>query len=197
MRLVLASASPIRSTLLSRAGVPHEALPARVDEAAIRAALEAEGAGPRDMADALAEAKARKMSEKFPEAMVIGCDQVLALDHEVLAKPETPAEAEAQLRRLRGRRHALMSAAVIYHDRQPQWRHVGIAHLTMRDFSDAYLSGYLARNRESVRESVGAYKLEEEGVRLFARVEGEYFTVLGLPLIDILSYLSLRGVIEG
>ena len=196
MRLILASASPIRRMLLDRAGVAHEAMAARVDEAAIRDALAAEGAKPRDIADALAEAKAKKLSLKFPDAIVIGCDQVLEAEGEVLAKARTRAEAAAQLRRLSGKTHRLLSAVVIYEAGQPVWRHVGTVRMTMRVLSDAYLTGYLERNWESVRDCVGAYKLEEEGVRLFSRIEGEYFTVLGLPLIELLGYLALRGVIE-
>jgi septum formation protein len=197
MRLVLASASPIRRALLDRAGVRHEAIPARIDEAAIRAALESQGAGPRDMADALAEAKARKIAARHPEAMVIGSDQVLEVAGDILGKPETPAEAAAQLHRLSGTTHRLFSAAVIYEAGEPVWRHVATVRMTMRALSEPYLAGYLDRNWQSVRDSVGAYKLEEEGVRLFSRIEGEYFAVLGLPLIELLGYLTQRGVIEG
>lgn len=196
MRLILASASPVRSRLLSNAGLPHEALPARIDEEAIRAALLAEGASPRDIADALAEAKARKLSQKFPEARVIGCDQVLDLGGEVLSKPETPAEAAEHLRRMAGKTHRLLSAAVIYEGGEPVWRHVGTVRLTMRELSESFLTGYLERNWQSLRGCLGAYKLEEEGVRLFTRIEGDYFTVLGLPLIELLNHLALRGAIE-
>lgn len=197
MRLILASASTARGTLLARAGVPHEALPARIDEEALRAGLQAEGAAPRDVADALAEAKARKLSGKHPEAMVIGCDQVLDLDGDILAKAATVEQAAAQLRRLSGKTHELLSAAVICEAGKPVWRHVGRVRMTMRPLSDTYLAAYLARNWEHARDSVGVYKLEEEGVRLFTRVDGEYYTVLGLPLLELLAYLTLRGVIEG
>ncbi len=197
MRLILASASPIRSTLLQNAGVAHEALPARVDEAAIRASLQADRATPRDIADALAEAKARKLAQKHPDAMVIGCDQVLEFNGEILGKPQDRTDAEAQLRRLGGATHKLLSAAVIYEGGAPVWRHVGQVRLTMRALSDSYLAGYLDRNWPNISDSVGCYKLEEEGARLFQRIEGDYFAVLGLPLIDVLGYLTLKGVIEG
>ncbi|MDO6586437.1 Maf family protein [Salipiger sp. 1_MG-2023] len=193
--LILASGSEIRAQMLRNAGVPHRIEPARIDEQAIRLALEAEGASPRDLADALAEYKARKVSTRSPGSFVLGCDQVLAFDHKVFAKPETPEDARNQLQKLRGQRHQLLSAAVIYQDGEPVWRHVGVARLMMRELSDAYLDDYIARNWDSIRHSVGGYKIEEEGVRLFARVDGDHFTVLGLPLLELLAFLIDRGII--
>ncbi len=197
MALVLASGSAIRAQMLRNAGIVFDTAPARVDEGAIRAALEHEGAHARDIADALAEAKARKVAGRRLDALVLGCDQVLGLKGAVLEKPATVEDARAQLKRLRGQSHQLFSAAVLYADGAPIWRHVGTARLEMRDFSDAYLDGYLARNWPGIGASVGAYKLEEEGVRLFARIQGDYFTILGLPLLELLNYLALRGEVEG
>ncbi|WP_137700948.1 Maf family protein [Marimonas lutisalis] len=194
--IILASGSEIRQQLLRNAGVPFSVSVARIDEDSIRKAMLADGAPPRDIADALAEGKAEKISRKNPEALVIGCDQVLEHRGTILSKPENPEDARAQLKRLRGDRHSLLSAAVIYHEGQPIWRHIGQVRLQMRDFSDAYLDGYIARNWDSIRHAVGGYKLEEEGVRLFARIDGDYFNVLGLPLVEILSYLSTTGDIE-
>lgn len=191
--LILASGSQIRATLLSNAGVDFTVEAPRIDEASIRAGLEAEEATPRDIADALAEYKARKVGAKNPGALVLGCDQVAALKGEILSKPETQDEAIDQLTRLSGQTHQLLSAAVIYHDYEPIWRHVGTVRLTMRQLSQAYIRDYVARNWDSIRHSVGAYKLEEEGVRLFAQIDGSYFNVLGLPLTELLSYLILRG----
>lgn len=194
--VILASASQIRQDLLRQAGLEFQIKPARIDEDAIRAALEAEGATPRDVADALAEFKARKVSEKQPDALVIGCDQVLAFKGRILSKPHDIADARAQLTLLRGQRHKLLSAVVIYEDAKPVWRHVGEVRLTMRDFSDAYLDAYLVRNWDSIRHAVGCYKLEEEGVRLFSGVDGDYFNVLGLPLFQMLAFLTQNGTLQ-
>lgn len=194
--IILASGSDIRQTLLRRAGVEFAAAVPRVDEAAIRQALLTEGANPRDIADALADAKAVKQSLKTPEAVVIGCDQVLDFDGRLLSKPQSADEAKAQLWAMRGKRHSLLSAAVLCRQGRPVWRHVGQVRLTMRNFSERYLDAYLARNWESVRRAVGGYKLEEEGVRLFSRIDGDYFNVLGLPLVEILGYLSISGDLD-
>lgn len=194
--VILASGSAIRAELLRNAGVEFDTVVARVDEDAIKSALKAEDARPRDIADALAEFKARKVSDKNPGAIVLGCDQVLKLRGDVFDKPETPDDARTQLRALRGQRHSLLSAVVSYRDGEPLWRFVGEAHLSMRDFSDAFLENYLSRNWDSMRYSVGCYKLEAEGVRLFQRVEGDYFTILGLPLLETLAHLSAQGVLQ-
>lgn len=193
--LLLASASTIRLQLLRNAGLQVAASPARVDEDAIRQALEAEEATPRDIADALAEVKARKLADKNPTALVLGCDQVLAFKGKVFAKPTSPDDARSQLHILRGQTHQLLSALVLYDDAKPVWRYVGQARLTMLPVSDAYIDAYLGRNWDSARHSVGAYKLEEEGVRLFSAIEGDYFTILGLPLLPLLGYLGQRGFI--
>lgn len=194
--LVLASGSAIRAEMLRKAGVAIEVKPARVDEEAIRQALEAEGASSRDLADALAEMKARKIAERLPDRVVLGCDQVLDCAGTVFSKPQSAEAAMDQLRQLRGKMHRLLSAAVLYHEGRPIWRHVGQVRLEMRSFSDAYLADYVARNWPGIGESVGAYKLEEEGVRFFQQIEGDYFTILGLPLIELLGYLGQRGWIE-
>ena len=194
--IVLASGSEIRAQLLRQAGIEFDIVVPRLDEDAIKTALLAEQAAPRDIADALAEAKARKISGKHPGQMVLGCDQVLDFDGRLLSKPVSPEDALAQLKEMRGKRHMLLSAAVIYRDGQPIWRHVGQVRLLMRNASDAYLDGYVDRNWDSIRHAVGAYKLEEEGVRLFTTIDGSYFNVLGLPLMELINYLGLQGVIE-
>lgn len=194
--LILASGSAIRQSLLRNAGLAFETATPRVDEESVRAALLAEGAKPRDIADALAELKATKISARHPAALVIGCDQVLDLGGTLLSKPETVDEARAQLSAMRGKRHDLLSAVVICQAGRPLWRHIGSARMTVRPFSDDWLDGYLSRNWPDIADSVGAYKLEAEGVRLFSRVDGDYFTVLGLPLLDLLSFLTLRGDLQ-
>lgn len=195
MGLILASTSPTRLQMLRAAGLTVEAVAPRVDEASIRDALLAEGAHPRDIADALAEMKARKVAEKRPEDVVLGCDQVLALDRETFAKPETPELARDQLRRLRGKSHKLLSAIVVYENAKPVWRHIAEARLTMHAISDAYLEDYVTRNWDSIRHSVGGYKIEEEGVRLFSAISGDHFTILGLPLLPLLAWAGTRGMI--
>lgn len=194
--IILASGSEIRAQLLRNAAVPFTVEVPRIDEEAVRDALLQEEATPRDIADTLAELKAQRIAAKHPSALVLGCDQVLALGGQLFAKPQTPQEALDHLQALRGKQHQLLSAVVIYGQGKPLWRHVGVVRLTMGDVSDTYLSGYIDRHWHSIRHAVGAYKLEEEGVRLFTRIEGDYFTVLGLPLLEVLSYLAQRGTLE-
>jgi len=193
--LILASGSDIRAKLLQNAGLKINVQVAKVDEDAIKQSLLAEDTQPRDIADSLAEAKARRVSAGHPGDMVLGCDQVLELDGKLISKSEDRAQAFDLLKSMRGKQHTLHSAAVIYEDARPVWRHVGRARLTMRDISGDYLEDYLVRNWGSVSGCVGHYKLEEEGVRLFTSIDGDYFTVLGLPLLEILSYLTLRGTV--
>jgi septum formation protein len=195
MAFVLASTSPIRLQLLRSAGLSVEAVAPRVDEETARLALVAEGAKPRDVADTLAELTARKVSDKRPGDLVLGCDQVLEFDGKVFAKPETPDEARDHLRQMRGKSHRLISAIVAYENAEPVWRHVAEARLTMHEISDAYLDDYVDRNWDSIRHSVGGYKIEEEGIRLFSAITGDHFTILGLPMLPLLAWLGTRGMI--
>ena len=195
--ILLASKSAIRATLLRNAGVDVLTERAGVDETAIKDTMRNEGASPRDIADVLAEAKAKKVSSKRPNTLVIGCDQTLDFKGRCFDKAESQTDLKTQLRTLRGERHKLHAAAVVYLDGEPQWRFVGQATLFMRQFSDSYMDDYVARNWDDIRHCVGGYQLEAEGARLFDRVDGDYFTVLGLPLLQLLSYLSLRGTLPG
>lgn len=194
--LVLASSSSIRLKLLLSAGLQVSAQPARIDEDAIRESLQAIHAKPAEIADVLAEMKARKTAEKNPDSLVLGCDQVLAIESDILKKPDTIACARSQLQRLQGKTHQLLSAVVLYDTNKPIWRHVGVAQMTMRQLSPDYLTAYLSRNWPDISSSVGGYKLESEGVRLFSGIEGDYFTILGLPLLPLLAYLGDRGFLQ-
>jgi septum formation protein len=195
MKVVLASASQARAELLRRAGVDVAVDPARVDEAAVKASLLAEGAPPRDIADKLAELKALRVGRRHETALVLGADQVLVHRGEILDKPAGLDDARSQLLRLRGERHELLSAAVAVLQGAPVWRHVGEARLAMRPFTDAFLARYLEKTGATALSSVGAYQLEGIGAQLFARVDGDYFTVLGLPLLEVLGFLRARGVL--
>lgn len=192
--ILLASASPTRRRLLAAAGVAFTVEDPRLDEATIRAALVAEGATPRDIADTLAEMKAAKLAARHPGAVVLGADQTLDLEGETLGKPADAAATRAQLLRLKGRRHRLHSAVVLHHEGEAQWRHVATATLQMRDLSEAWIDAYLARNPD-LTGTVGGYLLEAEGIRLFDRIEGDHFTILGLPLHPLVLYLEQRGFI--
>ena len=192
MSVILASKSAARRAVLDGAGVRYEALVAGVDEEAVKAGLLAEGAGPRDIADALAELKAVRVSRGRPE-FVIGSDQTLDLDDELYDKAETLEAARARLKLLRGKTHKLHSAVVVAKEGAPIWREVVTASLTMRDFSDAFLEDYLASEGEHALGSVGCYRLEGPGAQLFSKIEGDYFAILGLPLMGLLDLLRRHG----
>jgi septum formation protein len=196
MTLVLASASPIRRALLERAGVEVVAIPAAIDEESMRAGLDAEGARPRDVAEALAELKARKVSAREPSAIVLGCDQVLECDGVRFDKPADKTAALAQLANLQGRTHSLHSAAVAYRGGAHLWRSVPAVRLTMRHLSPADIEAYLAQAGEDALGSVGCYRFEGLGVRLFSQYSGDYFAVLGLPLLEVLDFLRNQGEIR-
>jgi septum formation protein len=194
--VVLASTSVIRKAVLTGAGVAFESVSPGVDETAIKDSLLAEGVSPRDIADALAEAKAVKVSRKRP-GLVIGADQTLDLEGRLLDKAGSVEEASARLKDLRGKTHRLHCGMVVARDGQPIWREVVTSTLRMRTFSDAYLDAYLERNVPGVLSSVGCYQLEGEGVQLFDRIEGDYFAILGMPLLGLLDVLRRHGAIPG
>jgi len=196
MRLVLASRSASRRAMLIAAGVSFEAVSSSVDEEAAKAALRADGLAPRDLADALAELKALRVSHRDPEALVLGSDSIVALeDGSMLDKPADRAEAAAHLRRLSGKRHELISAAVMAVGGGPVWRVVDRAKMHVRPLSDSFIEQYLDLEWPEISGCVGCYRIEGPGAQLFTRIEGSQFTVLGLPLLPVLDYLRVRGVL--
>ena len=190
--IILASESASRRAMLTAAGVAFEAVPARIDEAAVTEGLR--GRPVRDVADRLAELKAVKVSLLRPGMAVLGSDSMLELERGVwLEKPGTADGLRAQLRQLRGRPHRLVSAAVIARDGRPLWRHVEAATLTVRDFSEGWLDQYVAACGAEVVSSVGGYHVEGLGAQLFTRIEGDQFVVRGLPLLAVLGWLREAG----
>ena len=192
--ITLASKSSARQAVLKGAGVAFEVAVAGVDEAAVKDGLLAEGATPRDVADALAELKAVKVSRTRP-GLVIGADQTLDLGGKLFDKAETMDEARQRLLALRGQSHKLHSAVVVALDGVPIWREVPAAKLTMRPFTDEFLDAWLVRQGDGLLGSVGCYKLEDEGVQLFSKIEGDYFTILGLPMLGLLDLLRRYGAL--
>lgn len=197
MTLVLASQSAARRAMLTDAGIPHDAMAAGVDEEAAKASLRADGLSARDLADALAELKAVRVSGRLPGALVLGADQILVLDDGTMFdKAVDRADAAAQLRMLSGHTHSLYSAAVIAEHGRAVWRHVDRVKLTMRPLSDAFIESYLDAEYAHVSGCVGCYRIEGPGVQLFSKIEGSHFTILGLPLLQLLDYLRTRRMIE-
>jgi septum formation protein len=195
--IILGSSSPFRKALLVNAGVAIEAVAAAVDERALEAPLQGSGVSPEDVALVLAEAKAMDVSERKPGALVLGCDQTLSLGDEVFHKPVDMEGARRHLLALSGKTHQLNSAVVLGRDGQVLWRHVGIANLTMRKLEPAFIGRHLARVGRKALSSVGAYQIEGEGIQLFERIEGDYFTIVGLPLLPVLAKLRELGAIDG
>jgi septum formation protein len=194
--IVLASQSPARRAMLAAAGVAHEAVPAHVDEEGVTAGLLAENASPERIADALAELKAVKISRKLPGVLVLGADSVVVkADGTLISKPETRSNAEIQLRQLAGTTHRLLSAAVIAENGVPIWRAGGSVRLTMRSLSDEFIADYLDSEGEAVLGCVGCYRIEGLGAQLFTQVDGDHFTIRGLPLFAVPDFLRVRGVL--
>lgn len=197
--LVLASGSPYRRKMLEAAGLSFRVIPADdVDETALKRVLAAKvpRPAPAEIADALARAKAEAVSIGHPGAAIIGADQVLALGDDLFDKPGDLTAARGQLERLRGRTHRLVSAVVLAQEGKVVWSHVGEARMTMRSFSPAFLDRYLGHAGTELCRIVGAYEIEGFGIQLFERVEGDHFTIIGLPLVPLLAELRARGVID-
>ncbi|MEO0412918.1 MAG: Maf family nucleotide pyrophosphatase [Pseudomonadota bacterium] len=193
--LILASQSPARRAVLEGAGIPFDVRPARLDEEELKRSLAAQNVKARDMADALAEAKAIKVSARAGEALVLGGDQILVCNDILFDKPADMDHAAAHLAALSGKEHQLQTALVLAQNGESIWRHVSAAKLKMRPLSPAAISTYLEAAGEGVLTSVGAYKLEGLGAQLFERIDGDYFTILGLPLLPLLQQLRLRQMV--
>jgi septum formation protein len=195
-RLILASTSAARREMLARAGVLCDAMAPMVDEAIIKESLLQQGFGARDIADALAEAKAVKLSAKHGDALVIGADQMLELDDgTMLDKPESPEQAIAHLKQMSGKTHKLLSAAVMAERGEPVWRFVATSRLLMRPLSDSFITDYVERHWDDIRHCVGCYQIEGAGAQLFSHIKGTHFDIMGLPLLPLLGFLRERGIL--
>jgi len=192
--LILASASAARQNLLRQAGLEAAAMPAYVDEAAVKAAAKADGWEAAELALALAELKARRISAKFPAALVIGADQLLVCGDDWFDKPADLAAAAADLALLSGKTHTLPTAVCVYRGGAMVWHHVATPSLTMRKLSPGFIAEYLAAEGSEVCGCVGAYRLEGPGSQLFTRIEGDFFTIIGLPLLPLLGYFRQAKV---
>lgn len=192
--IILASGSAIRKDILNNAGVDFRVVTRPVDEGAIKAAMLAEGAAIADIADALAEAKAVRVSAQMP-GLVIGADQIMEMDGQLFDKPADINAARERLKLMRGKTHHLIGGVVICENGAPVWRYRSKTTLSMRDFSDKFLEDYLVLEGPEVCFSVGAYKFEGRGAQLFSHVEGDFFSILGLSLLPVLDYLRTRGAV--
>ena len=192
--LILASQSAARASVLHAAGLTFEARPARIDEAAVKHAVQAEGGSAAEAALALAGLKAQRIRE--PGEIIIGADQILVCGERWFDKPVDLAAAAAHLRVLRGQTHELVTAVVCWRDGREIWRHTALPRLRMRPFSDAFLDEYLAAEGETLCATVGAYRIEGRGVQLFDRIEGEHSAILGLPLLPLLGFLRQAGALQ-
>jgi nucleoside triphosphate pyrophosphatase len=196
MSLVLASASPARRALLKNAGLNFEVVPAEIDERAAEQPLVESGAPPEDIALTLAMAKAASVGERRPDDLVIGADQVLAFEDERMSKPADMEAARRQLLKLSGKTHSLLTAVACARGEEIVWQHVEAAHLTMRKLEPAFVGRYLAAAGSEALTSVGAYQIERRGIQLFETIDGDYFSILGLPLLPLLAFLRGEGIVE-
>lgn len=193
-RIILASGSAIRRQILDGAGLDYEVIVRPVDEAAIKEAMLAENSRLRDIADALAEAKAMRVSRQEP-GLVIGADQIMVMDNQLFDKPKDMEDVRERLLSMRGKKHELVGAVVICENGVPVWRHLCRTKLWVREFSEEFLDWYIKAEGDALTKSVGAYRFEGPGSQLFEKVEGGFFAILGLDLLPVLEYLRTRGVI--
>lgn len=195
--IILASGSAGRQAILRNAGIPFEAVPADIDERAVEAPLRGAGLSPEDNALVLAEAKALDVSSRYAGRLVLGCDQVLSFGDEVLHKPVDMETARRQLLKLSDTTHHLNSALTLVRDGEAIWRHVSTAAMTIRPLSPKFIGAYLADIGGAALKSVGAYQIEGPGIQLFEKIKGDFFTIVGLPLLPLLKELRSLGIIDG
>ena len=194
--VVLASSSKTRREILEKAGIVVEAIAPRVDEEEIKQSMKAEKAGAAEIAEVLAEQKARSVSHQRPRDLVIGADQILEMDGRIFSKPHDLAAARDALADLRGREHDLFSCVCVLRDGQRLWHKLDRATLTMRDFSDEFLDSYLRSIEDHALAGPGSYRIEDVGSQLFSHISGDYFTILGLPLLPLLAFLREHGALQ-
>ena len=193
--IILASKSQIRSELLLKAGLKFTAIDANIDEKEVKSSYINKGYSARDLADILAAMKAKKLSCKYLDKLVIGCDQIMECNGQILSKANNPTDLANQLKFLRSKSHTLYSACVVYFANKAEWRFIGSATITMRNLSDGYISKYVDDNWDEVKHCVGGYKIENSGISFLSKINGDYFSILGLPIIQLLDYLVNRGVL--
>ena len=194
--IILASKSQIRSELLLKADLKFTAIDANIDEKEAKSSYINEGYSARDLADILAAMKAKKLSCKYLDKLVIGCDQIMECNGQILSKANNPTDLADQLKFLRSKSHTLYSACVVYFANKAEWRFIGSATITMRNLSDEYISKYVDDNWDEVKHCVGGYKIENTGISFLSKINGDYFSILGLPIIQLLDYLVNRGVLK-
>ena len=194
--IILASKSEIRALLLKNAGLSFISVDAAIDEEQIKLSYTNERFTPRDIADVLADMKAKKISNRFPGQLIIGCDQILSFKNQIISKAKSRNDLVHQLQALEGNEHIVYSASVVYIDNKPEWRFIGSAKMTMRNLSDDFILKYVENNWKKIQHNVGGYEVENSGVSLFSKIDGDYFSVLGIPLLQLIDYLINRGVIK-
>jgi len=194
--IILASKSQIRSELLLKAGLKFTVVDANIDEKEVKFSYTNEGYSARDLADVLAAMKAKKLSCKYLDKLVIGCDQIMECNGQILSKVNNPTDLVDQLKFLRNKSHTLYSACVVYFANKAEWRFIGSATITMHNLSDEYISNYVDDNWSEVKHCVGGYKIENSGISILSKINGDYFSILGLPIIQLLNHLVNRGVLK-
>ena len=195
-KVILASSSEARSTLLKNAGIQHQLVAAVIDEETVKSALELERRSPRDVADILADMKARKIAIRFPEIFTIGCDQVLVFDKKLYSKPKTKRDMILQLDTMQGKSHELVSAAVIYQGNLPIWRYIATTEVTLRNLSPKFIESYVEDHWEVTKNCVGGYQIESSGLKIVKKIRGDFFNILGIPLLEVVDFLEINGVLN-